>query len=73
MSNYFHLIEINEDRRQIVIYRIYGNGKKELFTTTDLPSATLKDEKNKAFGELARLLGENLLLDSPIARKLLDL
>lgn len=71
MQNYCHLMEIDEDRRQLTIYRIYSDGKKELFTAVDLPSAAFKNEDEDMFGEFARLLGENLLLDSPIARKLL--
>jgi hypothetical protein len=73
MLDYCHLVEIDEDRRQLAVYRMYSDGKKELFTMVDLPSTAFKGNNEDAFGEFARLLGENLLLDSPIARRLLGL
>lgn len=72
MINYNHLIEINERSRQLIIYRIYEDGRKELFTEVELPSKTFDEDKN-LFEEFCHLLGENLLMDSPIARKLLDI
>ncbi|MEO6146339.1 MAG: hypothetical protein ABIP04_04580 [Sulfuriferula sp.] len=72
MLNYNHFVKIDEKSRRLVIYRIYGDGRKELFTEIELPSAII-EEREDEFREFARLLGENLLTDSPVARKLLDL
>lgn len=72
MLKYNHLIEISENDRRLIIYRVYEDNRTELFTEVDIPSKTAAENKDK-FEEFARLLGENLLLDSPIARKLLDL
>lgn len=67
-----HLLEISEADRRLVIYRVYTDGRKELFTETAMPSATC-DENSAKFEDFCRTLGENLLMDSPIARKLLGL
>jgi len=72
MLNYNHLIEIDESNRRLVIQRIYDDGRKELFTEIKLPNKTCAEDES-GFAEFARLLGENLLIDSPIARKLLGL
>lgn len=71
--NYSHMIEIDEGRRRLVIFRIYDDGgRKELYTYVDLPDISFEKDKEK-FHDFARILGENLLVDSPIARKLFNL
>lgn len=72
MENYNHLIKIDEITRLLVIYRVYEDGRQELFTEVELPAKTV-DENEDQFERFSCLLGENLLLDSPIARKLLGL
>jgi hypothetical protein len=72
IDNYSHLIEIDEGSRQLAIYRVSPNGQKSLFTSAELPSQKfLQDEGG--FRKFACRLGENLLFDSPVARRLLDL
>ena len=71
--SYSHRVEINEEKKCISIYRIYENGaRKELYTHMDLPDISFEKDKNK-FYDFARLLGENLLVDSLVARKLFGL
>ena len=72
IPDYNHLIEINEEKRQLVIYRVYKNGRQELFTSVELPMQTVS-EKDEQFRRFCYLLGENLLIDSPVARRLLAL
>ncbi len=72
MLNYNHFVEVDEKGHRLMIYRIYGDGRKELFTEIELPSAIIEESEDK-FREFACLLGENLLMDSPVARKLLGL
>ncbi|MBK7663952.1 MAG: hypothetical protein IPJ21_10475 [Sterolibacteriaceae bacterium] len=72
MLTYNHLLEISEADRRLTIHRIYSDGRKELFTQVILPNTTC-DEDPAKFEEFCRLLGENLLIDSPIASKLLGL
>ncbi len=72
VETYAHLLEVDEDKRRISIYRISADGKKQLFTSVDLPSKTFSEDED-GFKRFARHLGENLLLDSPVARKLLGL
>jgi hypothetical protein len=67
--SYQHLVEITEDR-QLTIYRIYVDGRRELFTKIKLPTTTA-DQDKLIFAEFCRMLGENLMIDSPTARKLL--
>lgn len=69
---YHHLLEIRELDRRLTINRVYEDGRKELFTEVELPSTTC-DEDPSRFEEFCRVLGENLLMDSPVARKLLGL
>lgn len=43
--------------------------EKELYTYIDLPDISFEADKDK-FYDFAQLLGENLLIDSPSARKI---
>jgi hypothetical protein len=64
-------VEIDEDERVLSIYRIHA-GRRELLTRTSLPDVRY-DENPAAFEAFARTLGENLLIDSPQARRLFGL
>lgn len=68
--DFSHLIEIDESARMLRIHRIFPDGRKHLFTETPLPSLTA-DQNGSKYAEFARLLGENILLDSPAARRAL--
>jgi hypothetical protein len=65
-----HLIQFDEAKREILIYRVEPNGRRTLFTKTDLPAGR---GWSKALERFAQELGENLLMDSAVARKLLQL
>jgi hypothetical protein len=54
------------------IFRIFENGEKSLYTQIDLPPKKA-DEDKLAYEKFAHALGENILLDSPSARRLLGL
>ena len=68
-KSFSHIVEIDESSRQLIIYRLFPNGEKQQYTQTDLPSKTI-DEDRAAFEKFARILGENILIDSPIARSI---
>lgn len=71
--NYSHIVEIDEKEKRLVIFRLFDDGgRKELYTHVDLPDISFEKDKDK-FNDFARLLGENLLVDSPTARKLFGL
>lgn len=71
MRAYDHIVKIDEDARELKIYRLDADGTRTFYTSTKLPdSSGWKDDR---LGVFAKQLGENLLLDSPIARKLLNL
>lgn len=72
ISNHGHLIEIDETQRRLVIHRIYADGRKDLFTSVELPAKSATPAKDQVT-RFCQMLGENLLLDSPAARKLLGL
>lgn len=72
IPNYSHLVEVDEKDRRLTIYRVYENGRKELFTTIELPLQTVAENQDQ-FDRFCHSLGENLLIDSPSARKLLAL
>jgi hypothetical protein len=67
--NFSHLIEIDESARMLRIHRMFPDGRRQLYTETPLPPAA--DSKGSQFSEFARVLGENILLDSPAARRVL--
>lgn len=70
LPEYDHMVEIKEDEKKIYVFRIYKKSKKkQLFTCYELPAKSF-DEDKKAFQEFAKILGGNLLIDSPTARKL---
>ena len=68
MSDYSHLVCYDETARQLVIYRVDSSGHRTLFSKVELPSAA---GWSKEVEEFAKQLGENLLMDSPVARRLL--
>jgi len=70
--SFSHLVEIDESSRQLTIYRMFPGGEKQLYTQIDLPTKKL-DEDKEAFGEFARNIGENILIDSPVARTILSI
>lgn len=63
-----HLVEIDKLTKQLTIYRIFEDGRKQLFTQTDLPRKSASNNKT-AHEEFAKMIGENILLDSPAARE----
>ena len=67
MQSFSHIVEYSEDEKTVTIYRLRSSGKRELYTRTNFPENPSDAE---AF---MRMLGENLLIDSSIARKILNL
>ena len=70
MNNYDHLVRFDEESKQLIIYRVDQKGEVVLFTKTLIPEGVGWDPNVVDF---ARLIGENLLMDSPVARRLLGL
>ena len=66
------MLEIDEEKRLLVINRVFKDGTRQFFTSVDLPSKTFFDDE-QGFESFAQRLGENLLIDSPAARKILGL
>lgn len=66
---YDHLIHVDEDHRELQIFRVSSSGVKSLYTSIPLGS----NHDQTTVQRLASMLGENLLLDSPVARKLIGL
>jgi len=71
-KNFNHLVEIDENAKRLTIYRIYEDGKKDLFTYVDILNLS-SDKDEEKLRKFSLLLGENLLMDSPAARRLLGL
>jgi hypothetical protein len=70
VEKYDHLIEIDAQSKEMHIYRVDESGRKTLFTSTPLPTSKGWSDDLEKF---AKQLGENLLMDSPAARDLLQL
>ena len=68
IAEHSHLIEIDQDERSLTIYRV-RDGERALYTSVNLPSTTW-DADRHAIENFCRILGENILFDSPAARKL---
>jgi hypothetical protein len=71
-QNFSHLVEIDESTRSLRIHRVFPDGRRHLLTETPLPACAAVP-KGSQYEEFARQLGENLLLDSPAARRILGL
>ena len=71
-SDFSHLVEIDEESRRLMIYRIFVDGRKQFYTQIDIPSKGM-GAGHSTFETFSRALGESLLLDSPVARKILQL
>ena len=65
-----HLVEIDETTRRVRIHRVFPDGQKQLYTEADLPRRS-DNPNDPEHANFARMLGENILMDSPAARRLL--
>lgn len=63
-----HLIQAEDQTQLITIYRIGSGGMPTLFT-----SVSFEEARKMGFEKFGRLLGENLILDSPRMRDLFSL
>jgi len=72
IPDYSHFLEFDEDRRVLRVERVFPDGRRQLFTETSLPdkNAIYSEEGFQAF---CRVLGENIILDSPVARRIFKL
>lgn len=70
-ETYSHLIEINEAERLLMIYRVSGTDR-QFYTSVKLPDKSWAENLD-VMREFCRILGENILIDSPQARKLLKM
>ncbi len=70
--NYHHILEIDEEKRLLTIKRLFKDGTQQLFTSVELPDST-RSEDPSSFRSFSQALGENLMIDSPAARRLLGL
>jgi hypothetical protein len=69
MRSFCHLVEIDEQKKELMIYRVEGDGTKVLYTSTSLPEVDVSTNV-EVFQQFALQLGENILLDSPAVRQL---
>lgn len=71
MDNFSHLVEIDEGAKKLTIYRVDAKTEQRtLYTSVSIPSKRVRGN-DREFSDFARMLGENLLLDSPAARRIL--
>ncbi|MCW2317650.1 hypothetical protein M2322_003214 [Rhodoblastus acidophilus] len=71
-EDYAHFVSIDRKLRRITIERIFPNGRREMFTTMNVPDVS-SERSGAVIDKLAFELGDNILLDSPAARELLEL
>ena len=65
-----HVVSIDAETARLTIYRVHGDGTRILYTSIELPTPPNTKQALRSF---CAKLGESLLLDSPVGRKLLDL
>lgn len=70
-NTYGHLIEINEEERLLTIYRVSGSDR-HFYTSINLPEKTWGENPDE-IREFCRMLGENIIFDSPQARRLFNI
>lgn len=68
IKNIKHIVEFKEENRTVKIYR-ESDGDIHLYTSVEIPDIDPDCFPNE-YDDFCRLLGENLILDSPIARKI---
>ena len=68
MFEYDHLVRVDEKKCTLSIYRVHPDGSKHLFTEVDLPE-NFENKNIEVFEKFSKTLGENILIDSIIARK----
>nr|WP_320114951.1 hypothetical protein [uncultured Desulfuromonas sp.] len=68
LNDFAHIVEIDEKERLLTIYRVQGE-ERHLYTSISLPDKSW-DESPDDIKEFCQKLGENIIIDSPIARKL---
>ena len=67
MKKFDHSVRVNIAENKIVIHRIFEDGHKHLYTEMTIPS-------DKAMlNKFCQQLGENLLIDTPDGRSILNL
>lgn len=71
-SDFIHTIEYKKNDRVLIVNRLYPDGRLELYTSVGFPEKSF-DEDKSGFRAFAQTLGENLLIDSFVARALLGL
>ena len=67
MENFQHIVSIDDNQRKIIIYRLYDDGTKHFYTETNLPKSKEK------LDDFCNELGFSILVDSPLARSILNL
>ncbi len=70
--SYSHLVEFDEKERKLLIFRLFEDGSRGFYSELEMPEASFNDDADE-IKKFAQILGENLLADSPIARKLFSI
>ncbi len=71
-TSFSHLIEIDEENRRLTIYRVFPDGRRQLCSKASLPRSAINSE-DAIFAQFARTLGQDILMDSPAARRAIGL
>lgn len=69
---YVHIVEIDEENRVLKIYRSFLDGSRQLYTEAELPTHA-SDSPDSPYTKFVRMLGENILVDSPSARRIIGI
>ena len=69
--DFAHLVEFDEAARLVRIHRISPDGTHLLYTEAPVPLAAGAGREEQ-FKRFCQTLGENIILDSPVGRRLID-
>jgi hypothetical protein len=69
MKEFTHVIEVDLPERRVKIWRLFEDGRRQFFTEVHFVEGMQRDAENLLFQQIS----ENILLDSPSGRALLNL
>lgn len=72
MKNFSHVVSIDSEKKLLQIYRLFDDSKKEFLTECSIDGISAQNNWDK-FAQFAQQLGENILMDSPSARQVMDI
>lgn len=72
MKTFSHIVSIDPEKKLLKIYRLFEDSQKEFLTERSIEGISAQKDWGK-FSQFAQQLGENILMDSPVARQIMNI